>query len=110
MGMRRDSGAGPLPERGVALVANLMPRPPGPPRDIEKITDISQRVYEMSLGPRGVRSMLAADKDGGVKLRNRSKAKNAETVRYLLALELPVPTLPNGHDLDPERDAIGLFD
>lgn len=87
-----------------------MPRPPGPPRDIEAITDISEGVYRRELGQRGVRSMIAADKDGGVKLRARAKVMNSRTVRYLEELGLPVPTLPNGHDPEAERDKIGLFD
>jgi hypothetical protein len=97
-----------MPHGGAALLA--MSRPPVPPRDVEAITDISVEVYKLALGPRGVRSMLAADKDGGVKLRNRAKVKNTETARYLTVLGIPVPTLPNGHDPEPERNAISLFD
>lgn len=87
-----------------------MPRPPGPPRDVEALTDISEAVYRKALGPRQVRSMIAADKDGGVKLRNRSKVKNADTVRYLEVLGIPMPTLPNRHDHEPECVEINLFD
>lgn len=84
--------------------------PTKPRRDNEKIADISQRVYELELGAEAVARMLAADNDGGAKLRRRgaTATRNAQTVRYLTALGLPIPTL-NGVDHE-EKLSVGLFD
>lgn len=86
-----------------------MARHAEPPRDNEAITDISQRVYEMSLGAADVKSMLEKDGDGGVKLRNRSKVRNATTVMYLKVLGLPIPRLPAEQTEMNGTEIKGLF-
>ena len=86
-----------------------MARQAGPPRDNEAITDISEAVYRLALGPAGVKSMLAQDNDDGVKLRNRAKVRNATTVMYLRVLSLPIPRLPQEQTEMNGTEIKGLF-
>lgn len=101
-----------------------MPRPAGPPRDNERIRDISLAVYKLKIGAPGVARMLAADADGGMKLRNRAASYDNTTVCYLEALGLPVPRLTGDllsqsdpaetpatieQTSDPEQALEGLF-
>lgn len=83
-----------------------MARPAGPPRDHEAIRDISLAVYRQKVGEAGVARMLAADADGGVKLRNRAASYDNTTVCYLIALGLPIPTKEQADNESPRR----LFD
>lgn len=89
-----------------------MARHVGPPRDEETVTDVSEAVYRLSLGDQKVASMIAADGDDGTKLRRRAKANNAMTVRYLIALGIPIPRLPvaNGTASDAAEILPALFD
>lgn len=79
-----------------------MTRDKQPPRDAERIRDISEAVYRLELGPRKVEGM-ERETDGAAKLRRYAARFDATTVRYLKALGLPVPTL------EPEPITAGLF-
>lgn len=76
-----------------------------PPRDTEAVRDISLAVYKMKLGQTAVDRMLAADNDGGAKLRRRAASYDATTICYLNALGLSVPALTESDEI-----TAGLFD
>lgn len=54
--------------------------------DPEYIRDISEKVYRIELGPGGADRMVAKDKDGGKKLRNRAAFYDGVTRTYLKVL------------------------
>lgn len=54
---------------------------------LERIRDLSERVYRDRLGESDVTSMLAKDGDGGIKLRERAVSYDALSRAYLRAIE-----------------------
>lgn len=54
---------------------------------LDRIRDLSERVYRDRLGENDVASMIAKDGDGGIKLRERAVSYDALSRAYLRAIE-----------------------
>lgn len=79
-----------------------MPRPAGPPRDHDRIRDVSEHVYRQKIGQRAIANHIRelGEVDGNAKIRSLAASYDGTTVCYMRAFGIEIPTVAKGADTE----------